>query len=305
MTGILRQLLEERGHLILDGAMGTELRRRDADTGLPLWSANALISHPEIVSRVHLDYLAAGADIITTDTFRTTRRSFRNARLPDRSEALTALAVRLAREAVALFPERSVLVAGSIAPLEDCYRPDLVPSDRELLEEHREHAIRLARAGVDFLLLETMNTVREAFAACTAALETGKEVVVSFICRPDGALYGGEPLETAVSAIAPLGPSGFSLNCISPRYIGPILRRLRALTALPIAVYGNVGEPGQESSEEDPLRDVDETAYAEYAGSWFRSGAVIVGGCCGTTPEYVRALGGITTKTQRHEDEGV
>ena len=290
MAGILHQLLEERGLLILDGAMGTELRRRGVDIGLPLWSANALISHPEIVSRIHLDYLEAGADIITTNTFRTTPRSFRNARLPDRSEALTVLAVRLAREAAAEFPDRSVLVAGSIAPLEDCYRPDLVPSVRELMEEHREHAARLAHEGVDFLLLETMNTVREAVAACTAALETGMEVVVSFICRPDGALYGGESLETAVSAIAPLGPSAFSLNCISPRYLGTILRHLRDLTALPIAVYGNVGEPGKEQQEERLVRDVDEAAYADHAASWIRTGAVIVGGCCGTTPGYIQAL---------------
>lgn len=301
------QLLSERlaaaGVLILDGAMGTELLRRDVDIGLPLWSANALIAHPEIVSRIHLEYIEAGADIITTDTFRTTRRAFRNARLPDRSEALTILAVRLAREAAASTGDRTILVAGSIAPLEDCYRPDLVPDNSALLEEHREHATRLAREGVDFLLLETMNTVREAVAACTAARETGKEVVVSFTCRPDGALYGGESLEAAVAAVAPLGPAAFSLNCISPRYLGTILRRLRDLTALPIAVYGNVGEPGKEQDDEHLVRDVDEAAYADHAASWIRTGAVIVGGCCGTTPAYVQRLVELTTKTPRHKDQ--
>jgi S-methylmethionine-dependent homocysteine/selenocysteine methylase len=191
-----------------------------------------------------------------------------------------------------------VLVAGSIAPLEDCYRPDLVPPDRELLEEHREHAARLAREGVDVLLLETMNTAREATAACRAALETGKEVVVSFICRPDGTLYSGESLTSAVSAVAPLGPSAFSLNCISPRYLGPILRRLRDLTALPIAVYGNVGEPGKEQDEEHFVRDVDEDAYREHAVEWMQTGATIIGGCCGTTPEYIRLLSERTP--QRH-----
>lgn len=298
---MLTQRLAGGGCLILDGAMGTELQRRNVDTGLPLWSANGLIVHPEIVRRIHDDYVAAGADLLTANTFRTTRRSFLRARLPDRSEALTILAVRLAREAAAACTGREVLVAGSIAPLEDCYRPDLVPSDRELSEEHREHASRLAREGVDFLLLETMNTVREAAAACRAALETGLETVISFICRPDGFLYGGEPLEAALGAIGPLQPSAVSLNCISPRHLGAILRRLRALTDLPVAVYGNVGVPGKEKEEQSLVRDMDEATYAEYARGWVAAGAAIIGGCCGTTPEDIRRIRYITTKTSGHQ----
>jgi S-methylmethionine-dependent homocysteine/selenocysteine methylase len=300
MAHLLGDRLAGDGVLILDGAMGTEIRRREVDTGLPLWSAKALIVHPEVVSEIHRDYITAGADIITTDTFRTTRRSFGNARLPDRSGALTALAVRLAREAAAAFPERSVLVAGSIAPLEDCYRPDLVPSEREMVEEHREHATRLAGEGVDFLLLETMNTIREAAAACRAGVATGKEVVVSFICRPDGRLYSGETIEGAVSAVSPLGPSAISLNCISPHHIGEMVKHIRNLTDLPIAAYGNVGKPGKEREEEEFVLEVDEIAYAEHAAGWIRGGAAIIGGCCGTTPTYIRRLRqGIP---QRHGD---
>jgi S-methylmethionine-dependent homocysteine/selenocysteine methylase len=303
MGYVLRERLQAGGPLILDGAMGTELHRRGVDTGLPLWSANGLIAHPEVVSRIHEDYVEAGADIITTDTFRTTRRSFLHAHLPDRSQALTALAVRLAREAAATALPHTVLVAGSMAPLEDCYRPDLVPPDAELFAEHREHAVRLANEGVDFILLETMNTVREAVAACTAARETGKEVVVSFICAPSGALYGGEPLEEAVAAVARLGPSACSINCVSPRTLGPIVERLKSLTDLPLAVYGNVGQPGKEKEEQLLLRDIDPPAYAGFAESWLRQGAAIIGGCCGTTPEYIRRIKSLTTKTPRHQDD--
>ena len=94
-AGSFRRLLETRGPLILDGAMGTELQRRGVDIGLPLWSANALVAAPDIVLQIHRDYIAAGADIITTNTFRTTPRAFRNAGLPDRSAELTASAVHL------------------------------------------------------------------------------------------------------------------------------------------------------------------------------------------------------------------
>ena len=188
--------------------------------------------------------------------------------------------------------ERELLVAGSIAPLEDCYRPDLVPSDEELDEEHAELAGRLADDGVDFILLETMNTIREAYAACRAALSTGKEVVVSFICDQKGNLYGGEPLDVAVKTLMELHPTAFSINCVSPRHLRKPLEVLKNNTSLPFAVYANVGSPeGQEEAREF-TRDVLEGEYASQSREWRRSGASIIGGCCGTTPEYIRAVSG-------------
>ncbi len=286
----LLQMLTKKHLLILDGAMGTELQRRDVDTGLPLWSANALIAHPEVVLQIHKDYIAAGADIITTNTFRTTRRTLRRANLPDRSMQLTANAVELAQRARESFPNREVLIAGSIAPLEDCYRPDLVPSDEELREEHTELAERLANADVDFIMLETMNTIREAYAACSAATSTGKEVVVSFICNKEGNLYSGEQLAEAITTITELRPAAFSLNCVSPRYLEPAITNLKAHTNLPFGVYGNVGLPESEQRGWEFTHDILEDEYADYARQWHRSGASIIGGCCGTTPEYIGAI---------------
>ena len=127
MPGPLGRALLRGRPLVLDGAMGTELDRRGVDTGLPLWSAGALLGSPGTVRQIHDDYIDAGADIITGDTFRTTRRTFLRAGLPDRSAELTSLAVRLARESIAAHPEAGVLLAGSMAPLEDCYRPDRSP----------------------------------------------------------------------------------------------------------------------------------------------------------------------------------
>jgi S-methylmethionine-dependent homocysteine/selenocysteine methylase len=289
MAGPLQRLLENQPFLVLDGAMGTELHRRGVDISLPLWSARALLKEPNTVLQIHKDYLAAGADIITTNTFRTTRRTFRRSTMIDRSLELTGLAVRLARKSLSAFPQRRVLVAGSMAPLEDCYRPDLVPLDHELREEHAAHAYQLAAAGVDFLLVETIGTVREAFAACEAAVRTGLETVVSFLCTKDGNLYGGEPLEDAVSTIELIRPFGFSLNCVSPRHLSGLLKTLRSLTDRPLAVYGNVGLPDGERSEE-LICDVTPDEYASLAVQWNRLGASIIGGCCGTTPEFIRKV---------------
>lgn len=290
MDGPLTKMLGTKSLLILDGAMGTELQRREVDTGLPLWSANALMVHPEVVRQIHMDYIEAGADIITTNTFRTTRRTLRRANLPDRSLQLTNMAVAIARQAREAFKDRETLIAGSIAPLEDCYRPDLVPHDTDLNAEHAELASRLADAGVDFILLETMNTMREAYAACRAAKATGKEVVVSFICNEMGALLSGESVHEAVKTVSELSPSGFSINCISPHHIMRAADDLKSATQLPFALYGNVGLPESNKHGWEFTHDVLEDEYARCALEWHRQGASIVGGCCGTSPAYIRAV---------------
>jgi len=286
----LSSLLSRRRPLVLDGAMGTELQRRGVDVGLPLWSANALLVAPDVVLQIHRESIDAGADIITTATFRTTARTFRRAALPDRSAPLTRRAVDLAKQARSELPERTVLIAGSVAPLEDCYRPDLVPATAELAAEHAEHTARLAAEGVDFLLLETMGTVKEIEEAARAAAATGKEFVVSFLCATDGRLYSGEPLGEAVAAACAHAPAALSVNCVSPKFIESPLEAIARISNLPLFAYGNVGLPNVELTDTDFTRDVGEDQYAAGARSWVRRGVAVVGGCCGTTPDDVRAV---------------
>ena len=135
--------------LLLDGATGTELDRRGMDTSLPLWSARALIVAPNVVQQIHRDYLDAGTDILTTNTFRTHRRTLTRAGIGvrERTHELTQLAVQLARDAIEQ-SGRTAYVAGSMSPLEDCYSPQLVPPDDELRAEHLEMAQDLADAGL-------------------------------------------------------------------------------------------------------------------------------------------------------------
>ena len=135
-----------------------------------------------------------------------------------------------------------------------------------------------------------MNTIREAYTACAAAKATGREVVVSFICNTKGDLYGGESLQQAVKTLAELNPAAFSINCASPRHLNPPLHILRTQTALPICVYGNIGIPESEQHGWEFTRDIAEDQYAIYAKEWHRNGAAIIGGCCGTTPEYIRSV---------------
>ncbi len=131
--------------LLLDGATGTELERRGVACDLPLWSARALTQAPEVLGAVHRGYVAAGVDALTANTFRTHARSLAAAGMADRARGWTELAVASARNAAA-GADREIFVLGSAAPLEDCYRPDLVPSPHELEREHRAHADHLAGA---------------------------------------------------------------------------------------------------------------------------------------------------------------
>lgn len=292
MAGSLSGILALRKTVILDGALGTLLEERGIPTGLPLWSANALIASPAAVGTLHEDYILAGADIITTATFRTTRRMFRRAGLPDRSEELTKLAVSLAEKARDAQPDRGVIIGGSMGPLEDCYRPDLVPPDDEIREEQTEHARRLAEAGVDVLLLETFGTIREVRIAAEAANATGKEFVVSFLVTVHGTLYSGETIQDAVEAVLPFTPAVISVNCVSPRFIHAALEKLLEACephSMTTGAYANVGLPEQEHGAAF-VHDVTPEEYLVFAEEWRLRGLRIIGGCCGTSPRYIELL---------------
>ncbi len=275
--------------LLLDAAMGTELQRRDANTTLPLWSARALMDDPELVRTIHSDEVAAGADILTADTFRTHGRTLGKGGLADRAGELTALAVRLARQGASV-ARRDVFVAGSLSPLEDCYRPDLVPDQQSLEREHAAQARLMAEAGVDLILAETHNTIREAEAAVRAARAAGLPVVVSLVTDGGGRLLSGEAIEGAAAALTALGPDALGVNCVpAARLSGDLARLSAAPPGTPFAAYGNLGLP-DESRGWAFTEELAPEAYAVEAKHWIELGARIVGGCCGTTPSHTRAL---------------
>jgi homocysteine S-methyltransferase len=277
------------GIVILDGAMGTELERRGLETRLPLWSAWGLLKAPQVVRAIHREYVEAGADIITANTFRTHRRAHAAAGMGDRAEELTRLAFELAagaRDEVGA----DVLIAGSMAPLEDCYHPERVPSPERLRAEHQEIAENLVKAGVDLLLLETMGTLEEMDAASRAACSTGIPFIVSAIAREDGELLGGQSLAEIVRLLEPLDPLALMVNCGNHRVVSAALGKLLAAKpTVPVGAYANMGRPAEGTgwSFTDELSTGD---YAEVAREWVRMGASVVGGCCGTTPAHIQAL---------------
>lgn len=288
MTGPLAARLEPGRPLVLDGALGTELDRRGVRTYLPLWSALGLIERPEVVEQVHRDYAAAGADVLITNTFRTTRYTLeKGGRDGNEAVALNRLAVEVAR-AAADAGGRRALVAGSIAPLEECYAPGLSPGASAYVA-HREQARQLADAGADFLMIETMPIVSEAEAAARAALETGLEVTVGFVLGDDGRILSGETLAQAVEALRDLPISGIVVNCSPAAVITDALRVLRNLTDMPIGGYANLGTV-EATVGWTPDERIDGRAYAVRVEPWLEAGAMLVGGCCGTRPAHIAAV---------------
>lgn len=299
----VRELLDGGGVVLLDGAMGSELVRRGVR-----WRGHGLRTDPEAVETLHGEYIAAGADIIRTNTFQLNPRIylnvFRNAEhmahigapgLATRARDLTRKAVEAAQSARDA-GGRDVAIAGVMAPLEHCFRPDLAPEAEAAEREQGEIAGWLAEAGVDLLILESMNTVSGTRAATSAAAATGLPVWASFVPGPEGELLSDESLAEAVSAAESAGAEVLLVNCAPPEDIASALDRVREASDLPAGAYAHVGkfDPPSWKFEFHPQFSGTEAwppeRYVEAARSWVESGARVVGGCCGTDPSHIRAL---------------
>ncbi len=278
--------------MLLDGATGTELDRRGVDVTLPLWSARAIVEAPQHLEAIHREYLEAGADAITTNTFRTHRRCLDKSGWGDRAQELTQRAVAIARKARDEVAP-SAIVLGSVAPLEDCYRPDLAPDEQACHAEHREIIENLADAGVDFILIETMNCLREARAAAIEANRIAPDRwMISFCLSSDGEpgeLLSGENVTELIDELG--GAHAIGVNCTGAssmrNHVAMLAAHLPSTTR--ILAYANVGYADAEGNW--VITDaIDPVRYARYALEWIEAGATMVGGCCGTSPATIRIV---------------
>ena len=261
---------------ILDGPVGTELLARGIPTPLPAWSADALTAAPDVIREIHAAYAAAGATVHSTNTFRT-----RPATAGDHWAALALKAVRLARQSV---PEDH-RIAGSMAPIADCYRPDLSPANPR--PDHRALALVLAEAGVDLLLCETFPHVDEARIAVEEAVATGVETWVALTAGHGADLLTPLALAEGAARAVDAGASAVLVNCVPASRTLPYVQALAQL-GVPFGAYANAGHPdegvGWRSGPPGPER------YLAWARTWVDCGATLIGGCCGTGPDHIAAL---------------
>jgi len=285
------------GLILLDGGMGQELINRKASGQGVLWSAKALFDYPEAVVAVHEDYIRAGADVITTNSYSCIRNNFEPLGLAHRLGEMNCLAAELAQRARDNCG-KPVLIAGSMGPQNGSYRPDLVGSYEETEALYREQAEFLA-PDVDFFLCETLSCLLEARAAVTAATSTGKPVWLSWSIEDSGAanLRSGESVCGAWEDIADTGVCALLLNCSSPEAISMVLPELVSMCNLPVGAYANAFTPipekwdfhGDESIPPSRI-DVTPQVYSDHASNWLAAGARIIGGCCEVGPAHIAQL---------------
>jgi len=269
--------------IVLDGATGTELGRRGVETRGALFSAEALRTEQGIAAlrAVHEEYVRAGAQVIAANTFRTNPRKAGESWL-----RMTALAVQVARESGAR------AIAGSLAPVADCYRPDLRPPLAVAEQEHAQLAAALAEAGCDLLLVETVAAADEGLAAVRAANATGLPVWVAAMAMPEGRMRDGSDLRAFFRDARGAGARMALINCVPCDGVDLGLEAA-AESGLPFGGYAHMGEVDAEAGwPATPVLSPDE--YARRASAWLGRGALTVGGCCGTTPAHVAALARLT-----------
>ena len=263
---------------ILDGAIGTELIARGIELAAPRWSAIAIDEAPEVLSDIHHDYASAGATLHIACTFRTQPRAY---------GAGWADALRAAVQIAAGALSEGCKVLGSMAPVEDCYRPDLSPG-ADARREHREVAAALASAGCDILLCETHANAAEALVAAEEAVATGLPTWLSLTAGPFADLASPSELGAIAKAAASAGVERLLVNCIAATEVMPYLEAI-SRPGLPTGVYANAGAKDAGLGWDARDRRA-AAAYAALAQRWVEAGASVVGGCCGTGPLHIETL---------------
>jgi methionine synthase I (cobalamin-dependent)/5,10-methylenetetrahydrofolate reductase len=272
--------------VLCDGAMGTLLYAKGVFINRCYDELN--LSQPDLIRAIHHDYLQAGAEIIETNTFGA--NAFRLARhsLADKIQDINRMGARLAREAAKSF---DVWVAGSVGPLGTRIEPLGKTSFEEARQAFREQIAALAEGGVDLLMLETFGYLEEIHQAILAAKEVAPTLplVAQVTIDEDGNCLDGSDPETFVRRLEDWGADVIGCNCsVGPVAMLDAIERVRALSSLPLSAQPNAGIP--RSVEGRNIYLCSPEYMASYARKFVASGVRLVGGCCGTTPEHIRAM---------------
>lgn len=286
---------------LLDGGMGQELLRRSAREATPLWSADIMLNEPMLVRDLHLDFINNGARVITLNTYTATPQRLARENQLEQLKHIHQSAIDVALSAVELSKRDDVKIAACLPPLVASYRPDVSLPFENSLNAYRQ-LVELQSPASDIFLCETMASINEARAACTAAIETGKPVWLALTVSDyhPGLLRSGESLEEALKILSALGVEAILINCSHPEAINGCWEKLRRLngsgSGRKMGAYANgfvsVGPllPGGTVEQLEVRQDLSPQQYAEYAMAWARNGASIIGGCCEIGPAHIKAL---------------
>lgn len=266
--------------LILDGAMGTMLRRKYAPQG-PLWMSYLNIDAPDAIYKIHRRYIKAGADIITTNTFRTNPAAFPSLKRSthrDFVKAGVAIALEAAKGA-------KVLIAGSNPPAEDCYQKERTITSKALASNHRNHIDLLMDSGADFILNETLSHLDEIQIICNHCSKNKIPFIISFYFDEKLRLLSGEKLTEVIKIVKDYAPAAISFNCIKPVVFKKV--NLKTLN-YNWGAYLNCGTGAQ---IDDLIKNcILPEDYLSTLKNILPCSPSFVGACCGSTPEHIKKI---------------
>ncbi|CAM3098049.1 homocysteine S-methyltransferase family protein [Lactococcus laudensis] len=273
--------------LLFDGAMGTQLQ----DRGLPIGGIpeHFNLTHPEVVEAIHRDYVAAGADVITANTFQanTTKMA------PDELDETIHTAIALAKKAEPKY------VAYDMGPTGQLLQPMGTLSFDAAYEMFASQAIIAEQAGADLVIIETVADLLEAKIAVLAVKENTKlPVFVTMTYQEDGRTFVGVDPQTATLTLQNLGVDVLGVNCsLGPKELAPIVAKILDYAQIPVMVQANAGLPQMENGE--TVYKITPETYVAYTQKLLAQGVAVVGGCCGTTPEFIRQLRLLIDQTEK------
>ena len=284
----MSELLQSREVILLDGAMGTELSRR----GLS-WGGRSNIDAPKGVFEIHREYAECGCHVLTTNTLTMNRIYIETHKVGVDVRDVNRAGAELARQA----GESRQYVLGDISSTGQMLEPYGNYKESQFYDTFKEQAEVLGEAGVDGFVIETMFDLREALCALRACKDNFQlPVIVSIAFITDeagGRTLMGNPAQDCARQLSQAGADAVGANCgsVEPSQIAAIVSTLRSATEAPVAAQPNAGKP--KLIDDRTVFEMAPGAFSAGIRECVDSGARIVGGCCGTTPEHIRAVAGV------------
>jgi S-methylmethionine-dependent homocysteine/selenocysteine methylase len=305
----LSECLNNKKVLLLDGGVSTEIRRRGVALDKNVWSGLTTKTHPDEVREVHQDYILAGAQVITANTYSTARHVLESINLGQEAKILNFKSVQLAQEARDEVAEQDVWIAGSMSSMPPLTSQREVAIGEHVESSYQEQAEVLAQAGVDLIICEMMRDIENASTVIKAAVSTGLPVWVGYstMMADNGVdvrslrwkdtddYTDDHEFSALVEALAPLGGQAAGIMHTRVENIVPALDVLRSHWSGPTMAYAETGRLVLPEWLYEEISSPDD--YAIEIQNWIENqGVQIVGGCCGTRPEHIQALSQLMTR---------
>jgi len=272
---------------ILDGAMGTELVRAGVDLRLPIWSADCNINNRELVFKIHSEYINAGADIITTNTFRTTSYTYHKAGFSKKNAFIKARDSFFYAVDIAFKASNGKKVAGSITTIDDCYLPNQFPGKRMSEKVYQELMIWFKKTDINFILFETMGNMDEILIALKQAKIFHFKIWLSIIVRNSKYLLDGTNLVDFFNKIKEYDISCLLINCNGMENTLAFIKNINRYWD---GIWGCYPNLGKKELMNDYFKIIDEKLFCENIKKLLFKNPNIIGACCGSTPHHIKLI---------------